>query len=136
MNIKNLCVVLKKKELHTLKKIYCKFEPCVRLDFITPYVGLSSRLASTPKSMNLMTVKRYIYLFGVLRRFQHCISYHDGQLGGQRKPVHTVSQVLFCKLPTNGKQLPASHFRSGRKPNPNLRGGRRDCYHSATVAPK
>ena len=28
---------------------------------------------------------------------------------GRRKPVHTVgvSRFLYCKLPTNGKQLPA-----------------------------
>ena len=42
-------------------------------------------------------------------------------------------RVLYCKLPTSGKQL--SYLTSSREPNPGLRGGRRECYHSATVAP-
>ena len=36
--------------------------------------------------------------------------HYDGQFYGQRKPVHTVGQnfkVLYCKLPTIDKQLPA-----------------------------
>ena len=45
-------------------------------------------------------------------------------------------KVLYCKLPSNGKQLPAFlYLRSGQDLNSNLRGGRRECYHSATVAP-
>ena len=40
-------------------------------------------------------------------------SYHDGQLEGQRKPVVLYIQlvkVLYCKLPTNSKQLPVFPF--------------------------
>ena len=44
--------------------------------------------------------------------------------------IHLV-KVLYCKLPTNGKQLPAFHLRPCQEPNPGLRGGRRECYHSA-----
>ena len=44
-------------------------------------------------------------------------------------------RVLYCKLPTNGKQLPAFPLEAVRESNPGLRGGRRECYHSATVAP-
>ena len=44
-------------------------------------------------------------------------------------------RVLYCKLPTNGKQLPAFPLEPVRESNPGLRGGRRECYHSATVAP-
>ena len=42
---------------------------------------------------------------------------------------------MYCKLPTNGKQLPAFPLEPVRGSNPGLRGGRRECYHSATVAP-
>ena len=42
---------------------------------------------------------------------------------------------MYCKLPTNGKQLPAFPLEPMRGSNPGLRGGRRECYHSATVAP-
>ena len=44
-------------------------------------------------------------------------------------------RVLYCKLPTNGKQLPAFPLEPVQGSNPGLRGGRRECYHSATVAP-
>ena len=33
-------------------------------------------------------------------------------------------RVLYCKLPTNGKQLPAFLLEAMREPNPGLRGGR------------
>ena len=42
---------------------------------------------------------------------------------------------MYCKLPTNGKQLPAFPLEPLRGSIPGLRGGRRECYHSATVAP-
>ena len=42
---------------------------------------------------------------------------------------------MYCKLPTNGKQLPAFPLEPVRGSNPGLRGGRRECYHSATVIP-
>ena len=41
-------------------------------------------------------------------------------------------RVLYCKLRTNGKQLPAFPLEVVRGLNPGLRGGRRECYHSAT----
>ena len=44
-------------------------------------------------------------------------------------------RVLYCKLPTNSKQLPAFPLETVRGSNSGLRGGRRECYHSATVAP-
>ena len=52
----------------------------------------------------------FIYLFGVLHRFQHC----TGHI-------------------TTNYQL--SHLRPCREPNPGLSGGRQECYHSATMAP-
>ena len=43
-------------------------------------------------------------------------SYHNGKLEGQRKPVHKLVKVLYCKLPTNGKQLPALGSAVNRTP--------------------
>ena len=143
----------------------------------------------------------FIYLFGVLRRFQHCTGHiTTGSWKGRGNQYIQFIRVLYCKLPTNSKQLPAfpleavtgieprpqrwearmllyvafntvqvisrrivgraeetstyswsrfctvncrptssnyqlSHLRPCREPNPGLRGGRRECYHSATVAP-
>ena len=35
----------------------------------------------------------FIYLFGVLHRFEHCTDHiTTGSFAGQRKPVHTVGQ--------------------------------------------
>ena len=49
----------------------------------------------------------FIYLFGVLRQFQHCtghITTGSWELGNQ---YIQLVKVLHCKLPTNGKQLSA-----------------------------
>ena len=47
-----------------------------------------------------------IYLFGVLRRFQHCAGHitMDSFMGRGNQYIQLV-KVLYCKLPTNGKQL-------------------------------
>ena len=49
----------------------------------------------------------------------------------------TYSLLGFCTVncrPT-ASNYQLSHLRPCREPNPSLRGGRRECYHSATVAP-
>ena len=49
-----------------------------------------------------------IYLFGVLRRFQHCTGHiTTGSWKGRGNQYIQFVRVLYCKLPTNGKQLPA-----------------------------
>ena len=50
----------------------------------------------------------FIYLFGVLRRFQHCTGHiMTGSWKGRGNQCIQFVRVLYCKLPTNGKQLPA-----------------------------
>ena len=50
----------------------------------------------------------FIYLFGVLRRFQHCTGHITrGSWKGRGNQYIQLVKVLHCKLPTNGKQLPA-----------------------------
>ena len=49
-----------------------------------------------------------IYLFGVLRRFQHCTGHITmGSWKGRGNQCIQLVMVLYCKLPTNGKKLPA-----------------------------
>ena len=56
-----------------------------------------------------MNVPQFIYLFGVLRHFQHCTSHiTTGSGKGRGNQYIQFVRVLYCKLPTNGKQLPAS----------------------------
>ena len=60
----------------------------------------------------LNTVKsifsRFIYLFGVLCHFQHCTGHiTTGSCKGRGNQYIQFVRVLYCKLLTNGKQLPA-----------------------------
>ena len=59
--------------------------------------------------MNIFTLgPSFIYLFGVLRRFQHCTGHiTTGSWKGRGNQYIEFARVLYCKLPTNGKQLPA-----------------------------
>ena len=75
-------------------------------------------------------------LFWVLRRFQHCTGHiTTGSWKGRGNQYIEFARVVYCKLPTNGKQLPAFPLEPVRGSNPSLRGGRRECYHSSTMAP-
>ena len=50
----------------------------------------------------------FVCLFGVLRRFQHCTGHiTTGSWKGTGNQYIQFVRVLYCKLPTNGKQLPA-----------------------------
>ena len=62
------------------------------------------KLTDTTKSLKHEAY--WFYLFGVLRRFQHCTGHiMTGSWKGRGN--HQFVRVLYCKLPTNGKQLPA-----------------------------
>ena len=46
----------------------------------------------------------FIYLFGVLRRFQHCTGHITmGSWKGRANQYTEFVRDLYCKLPTNGK---------------------------------
>ena len=55
--------------------------------------------------------------------------------GGGNQYIQLVSGfcTVNCRPTASNYQL--SHLRPCRESNPGLRGGRRECYHSATVAP-
>ena len=77
----------------------------------------------------------FIYLFGVLRRFQHCTGHiTTGSWNGRGNQYIQFVRVLYCKLST-ASNYQLSHLRPCQGSNPGLRGERRECYHSATVAP-
>ena len=80
-----------------------------------------------------------IYLFGVLRHFQHCKVISRRVVGrAEETSTCTYSSLGFytvnCQPTASNYQL--SNLRPCWGLNPGLRGGRRECYHSATVAPK
>ena len=78
----------------------------------------------------------FIYLFGVLRHFQHCTG-HITRVVGRAEETSIYSLLGFCTVncrPT-ASNYQLSHLRPCWGSNPGLRGGRRECYHSATMAP-
>ena len=73
----------------------------------------------------------YIYLFGVLRRFQHCTGHiTTGSWEGRGNQYIQFVRVLYCKLLTNGKQLPAFPLEAvpGTEPRPRKWEASRGAY--------
>ena len=57
---------------------------------------------------SISTLHMMFGLFGVLRRFQHCTGHiTTGSWKGRGNQYIEFARVVYCKLPTNGKQLPA-----------------------------
>ena len=56
---------------------------------------------------------------------------------GRAEETSTYSWSRFCSVNCQpmASNYQLSHLRLGREPNPGLRGGRRECYHSATMTP-
>ena len=70
----------------------------------------------------------FIYLFGVLCRFQHCTGHiTTGSWKGRGNQYIQFVRVLYCKLPTNGKQVPA--FPLGALPGTEPRPQRREAEY-------
>ena len=60
-------------------------------------------------------------IWGFLRPFQHCIRHiTTGSWKGRGNQYIEFARVLYCKLPTNGKQLPAFPHKAltGIEPRP------------------
>ena len=75
-----------------------------------------------PLHLNLRSIiNKHFYLFGVLRCFQHCTGHiTTGSWKGRGNQYFQFVGVLYCKLPTNGKQLPAVPLEAvpGTEPRP------------------
>ena len=56
---------------------------------------------------------------------------------GRAEETSTYCWSRFCTVNYRpmASNYQLSHLRSDWEPNPDLRGGRRECYHSATVSP-
>ena len=68
---------------------------------------LSRSYSDKPINQGLLSYL-FIYLFGVLHRFQHCTGHiTTGSWKGRGNQYIQFVRVLYCKLLTNGKQLPA-----------------------------
>ena len=78
----------------------------------------------------------FIYLFGFYFTF-NTVQVISRWVVGRAEETSTYSSSGFCTVncqPT-ASNYHLSDLRSSREPNTGLRGCRRECYHSATVAP-
>ena len=76
---------------------------------------------STIKFISRRKAIHMIYLFGVLHRFQDFTGHiMTGSWKGRGNQYIQFIRILYCKLPTNGKQLPAFSLEAvlGTEPRP------------------
>ena len=102
----------------------------VRFD-LGPLLQGQTRIAKTKvlitRLVLVVQVWDGLFIWG-LRRFQHCTGHiMTGSWKGRGNQYIEFARVVYCKLPTNGKQLPAFPLEPLRGSNPGLRGGRREC---------
>ena len=97
---------------------HCRHLHITQLEMLN--VGVDLKVWATVWSNKLIDIKcdnsavvevltsSKILLFGVLRCFQHETGHITmGSWKGRRNQYTQFVRVLYCKLPTNGKQLPA-----------------------------
>ena len=80
-----------------------------------------SYLATVSLSVGTKATVFYLFYLGFLRRFQHCTGHiTTGSWKGRGNQYIEFTRVLYCKLPTNGKQLPAFPHKAltGIEPRP------------------
>ena len=96
-------------------------KPLKLIDFIGVHESLKELTVKCIINDNGHFLTLFIYLFGVLRRFQHCTGHiTTGSWKGRGNQYIEFPRVVYCKLPTNGKQLPAFPLRAitGIEPRP------------------
>ena len=114
---------------HT-RKTYSPLYHLARADvfFATPGIHLLLKWSKTLQNKDSVRLLKipvlgsiyFIYLFGVLRR-QHCTGHiTTGSWKGRGNQYIEFARVVYCKLPTNGKQLPAFPLKAitGIEPQP------------------
>ena len=86
--------------------------PCISnqvIIFISKSIGKAKRVHKFSNYIFIVYIYLVIiYLFGVLRCFQHYTGHiTTGSWKGRGNQYIQFVRVLYCKLPTNSKQLPA-----------------------------
>ena len=82
------------------------FSKLIFFEEIVPLKG--NHFSSTYYARERLSCKGDFYLFGVLHRFQHCTGHITmGSWKGRGNQCIQFVRVLYCKLLTNNKQLPA-----------------------------
>ena len=101
-----------------IRDVYCKLLPNGKQ---LPAFPLEAMTGIEPRPQFIFC------LFGILRRFQHCTGHiTTGSWKGRGNQYIEFARVVYCKLPTNGKQLPAFPLTAmtGINPRPQRREAR------------
>ena len=97
------CFMLNSMDFYRLKSVLKQTQ--TKNMFQQPKIKTMNLLECILRGDNIIST---IYLFGVLRRFQHCTGHiTTGSWEGRGNQYIEFVRVLYCKLPTNSKQLPA-----------------------------
>ena len=97
-----------KKESQSSSKTSIVHPDIISVVGVVKSPGKEKMIKEKQKSKKVTPMKTFVYLFGVLRRFQHCTGHiTTGSWKGRGNQYIQFVRVLYCKLPTNGKQLPA-----------------------------
>ena len=91
------------------------------LNLITYFDWTMEGLYKECINMSFLICHALLYLFGVLRPFQHCTGHMTmGSWKGRGNQYIQFVRVLYCKLSTNSKQLPAFPLEAmtGTEPRP------------------
>ena len=102
-------------------------------------VTLSTDILPKDKPRYLMGVGYVVRLFIYLGFY---VSFNTVQVISRRvvgkaeeTSIYSLSGLCTVNCRPTASNYQLSHLRPCQEPNPGLRGGRRECYHSATVAP-
>ena len=109
-----------------LEYLYCRqISPAVLKNYVSSLRNMGTKFLLVVSPLNHFAIHRYLrsvsinsqfapspklllLLFGVLRHFQHCTGHiMTGSWKGRGNQYIEFARVVYCKLPTNGKQLPA-----------------------------
>ena len=79
----------------------------------------------------------FLFIWVLTSLSTHCIGHITGWLVVWAEQTSTYSWSGFCTVNCRpmASNYQLSHLRSGRESSSDFRGGRRECYHSATVPP-
>ena len=106
----NLTITMKINSIEQNYDIMYYFQECFKMEYNMSFKIVASFWLSVVEFCVILPYINhvFIYLFGVLRRFQHCTGHiTTGSWNGRGNQYIQFVRVLYCKLPTNGKQLPA-----------------------------
>ena len=103
---------------------------------VLSYLYANKFLISTLFTKTVLEIYDLFIYLGFLWCFQHCTGHiTTGSWKGRGNQYIQFIRVVYCKLQPTATNYQLSHLRQRRESNPGLRGGRRECYHSATVDP-